>query len=238
MVELPARNSLINWYRLNRERSRSLFDLLVEDHAYYHQPIALRHPIVFYEGHLPGFSFNTLIKGALGGASIDPALESLFARGIDPDTADAAPGDATRNRQRWPSRQTVRQFADEADRQVIAAISAADLDRPGHPMLDRSEAVFTILEHEALHQETLLYIWHRLPFEAKRRPPGYQPLITGDVPNQAWIEVPAAPAIRNGGARTIGNGSPRAASASRSSGRVRAPIASGEACSSGFRCPS
>src|SRR5712672_713681 len=77
------RDSMVAWYRRNRERSQKLFDLLSEE-AYYSQPIALRHPIVFYEGHLPGFSFNTLVKKALGGASIDSRLETLFARGIDP----------------------------------------------------------------------------------------------------------------------------------------------------------
>ena len=45
----------LTWYRRNRTRSRALFDMLTDD-AYYSQPIALRHPIVFYEGHLPGFS--------------------------------------------------------------------------------------------------------------------------------------------------------------------------------------
>ena len=44
----------------NRARSQELFSLL-SDAAYHSQPIALRHPIVFYEGHLPAFSFNTLI---------------------------------------------------------------------------------------------------------------------------------------------------------------------------------
>src|SRR5256886_15148279 len=71
------------WYRTNRARSRALFDLL-DDDAYYSQPIALRHPIVFYEGHLPAFSFNTLVKKALGRPGIDARLEALFARGIDP----------------------------------------------------------------------------------------------------------------------------------------------------------
>ena len=64
------------------------------------------------------------------------------------------------------------QFADEADRQVIDALDDGDLEQPGHPLLDRAEAVFTILEHEAMHQETLLYMWHRLPFDQKRRPAG------------------------------------------------------------------
>ena len=77
------RSAAADWYRRNRARSRALFDLLAEE-AYYSQPIALRHPIVFYEGHLPGFSFNALVKKGLGRPSIDANLEALFARGIDP----------------------------------------------------------------------------------------------------------------------------------------------------------
>ena len=69
-------------------RSRMLFDMLAEE-AYYSRPIALRHPIVFYEGHLPGFSFNTLVKKGLGLPSIDTRLETLFARGIDPHESAA-----------------------------------------------------------------------------------------------------------------------------------------------------
>src|SRR5437899_4978596 len=82
------RSAAAAWYRRNRIRSRALFDLLSED-AYYSQPIALRHPIVFYEGHLPGFSFNVLVKKALGRPGIDARLEALFARGIDPHEAQA-----------------------------------------------------------------------------------------------------------------------------------------------------
>ena len=55
---------------------------------------------------------------------------------------------------------------------MVDALATADLDRPGHPLLDRAEAVFTILEHEAMHQETLLYMWQRLPLDQKRRPAG------------------------------------------------------------------
>ena len=78
------RDEMLGWYRRNRARSRALFDLLAHD-AYYQKPIALRHPIVFYEGHLPAFSFNTLVKRGLGRPSIDARLEALFARGIDPE---------------------------------------------------------------------------------------------------------------------------------------------------------
>ena len=189
------RSAAAAWYRRNRARSRQLFDLLV-DEAYYSQPIALRHPIVFYEGHLPGFSFNTLAKKALGRPSIDPRLETLFARGIDPHEATGGGAnrvlsDSPGRPAGWPSRDEVHAFADEADRQVIDALLNADLDRPGHPFLDRSEAVFTILEHEVMHQETLLYMWHRLPFEQKRTPDGYRPRVEGHAPRSEWVEVPA-----------------------------------------------
>jgi ergothioneine biosynthesis protein EgtB len=179
------RASFADWYRRNRQRSRQIFDLL-SDEAYYSQPIALRHPIVFYDGHLPAFSFNTLVKKGLGGRSIDERLERLFARGIDPDEASAPGGSAFT----WPSRDMVAAFVAEADSRVLDALEHADLDRPGHPLLDRAEAVFAILEHEAMHQETLLYMWHRLPFDVKRRPPGYAPQTDGRVVAQEWIEVP------------------------------------------------
>ena len=185
--------ALISWYRRNRERSTALFDLLVDD-AYYSQPIALRHPIVFYEGHLPAFSFNTLVKKALVGPGIDGRLEALFARGIDPDDAAASSRETRHN---WPSREVVRAFAEEADRRVLDALEQAELEQPGHPLLDRAEAVFAILEHEAMHQETLLYMWHRRPLTQKRAPAGYTPLTEGAVASPEWIEVPR-------GAATLG----------------------------------
>jgi gamma-glutamyl hercynylcysteine S-oxide synthase len=192
------RDAALAWYLRNRARSRAMFDLIHADAdgggAYYKKPIALRHPIVFYEGHLPAFSFNTLIKRALGGPAIDARLETIFARGIDPHESSSAPG---ADRLQWPSRDEVRAFADEADRRVLDALRHADLDRPGDALLDREEAVFTILEHEAMHQETLLYMWHRVPFEDKRRPADYTPHIDGTAPREEWIDV-------DGGCATLG----------------------------------
>src|SRR5216117_2101823 len=83
------RPALVAWYHRNRASSRALFDMLT-DEAYYSRPIALRHPLVFYEGHLPAFSFNTLVKKGLGGPSIDARLDAIFARGIDPHENSAS----------------------------------------------------------------------------------------------------------------------------------------------------
>lgn len=176
-------------YAQMRARTRELFDLLT-DEAYWAQPIDVRHPVVFYDGHLPAFSFNTLVRKALGGPSIDPTLEKLFARGIDPDEREAPMGGRS-TKHLWPSRQEVQQFTAEADRRVLEALGRDDLDRPGDPYLDRAEAVHAIFEHEAMHQETLLYLWHRLPYALKRQPPHYVPRTDGVVPAVEFIAVPA-----------------------------------------------
>jgi formylglycine-generating enzyme required for sulfatase activity len=179
------REGALSWYARNRARSRALFEMLPEE-TYYERPIDLRHPIVFYDGHLPGFSFNTLVKKALGGPSIDARLESLFARGIDPHESPGlgAPQSLPHRSgaETWPDRTTVRGFVAEADARVVETLKNRDV---GH------EPVFTILEHEAMHQETLLYMWHRLPFDQKKRPAGYSPVVDGRVPAQEWVDVPA-----------------------------------------------
>ncbi|HEX7138473.1 MAG TPA: SUMF1/EgtB/PvdO family nonheme iron enzyme, partial [Vicinamibacterales bacterium] len=193
-LERTDLTDVVDRYRRNRRRSREIFDLLA-DEAYYSRPIALRHPIVFYEGHLPAFSFNTLVKRALGRPGIDARLETLFARGIDPH--ESAASGSSSNDARWPSREAVRAFADEADRQVLDALENDELDQPGDPLLDRAEAAFAIIEHEVMHQETLLYMWHRLPLEQKIAPPGYRPKTTGTPLREDWIEVP-------GGRATLG----------------------------------
>lgn len=150
------------WYRRNRQRSEALFDL-IDPAAYYTRPISLRNPIVFYEGHLPAFSVLAFLRRGLGRPSVDARLEKLFERGIDPDSVDAAvprSGASTV----WPSRDDVRAFARACDEAVLAALP----DMPSTP--EAIEGLYTALEHEAMHQETLLYMWHRLPYEQKSRP--------------------------------------------------------------------
>lgn len=198
------RNGFVDRYRRNRERSRLLFDLLADEDAHYSQPIPLRHPFVFYEGHVPAFSFNLLVKRGLGGAGIDPTLEDLFARGIDPPTDHAEATDTARNREIWPGRDVVRQFAQAADERVIEALARDDIERPGHPLLDRAEAVFVLLEHEVMHQETLLYMLHRMPYGRKRSPAGYRPRLDGAVQRTHWIDI-------GPGRATLGIDAPEAA---------------------------
>ena len=151
----------VDWYRRNRARSEAIFDL-IDPAAYYSRPISLRNPIVFYEGHLPAFSVIAFLRRGLGLPPVDARLETLFERGIDPDTeASAVPRSGASTT--WPSRDEVRAFARACDEAVIAAMSSTSRRRPV-----ALEGLYTALEHEAMHQETLLYMWHRLPYEQKR----------------------------------------------------------------------
>ena len=181
------REACIAWFRATRRRTTELFDLLTPE-AYYEQPIPLRHPVVFYEGHIPAFSVNTLIKRGLERDGIDDALERLFARGIDPEDQTTADGAAI---SAWPTRETVRQYAASADELILAALAHDEIERDGHPVLQRGQAVHALIEHEELHQETLAYMWHWLPVSRKRRPAGAVSVTDGPVPPAHQIPIPA-----------------------------------------------
>jgi len=139
---------------------------MLDPSVYYERPIALRNPIVFYEGHLPAFSFNTLVRKALGGASIDAEFERLFERGIDPASLDQAGRLA---RDAWPEHRRVQAFGAACDAAVLQALAHADLeDGNASALLERGQAAYTILEHEEMHHETLLYMFHRVSLHKKR----------------------------------------------------------------------
>ncbi|HEY8296835.1 MAG TPA: SUMF1/EgtB/PvdO family nonheme iron enzyme [Candidatus Baltobacteraceae bacterium] len=156
---------LADWYRRNRARSAQIF-ALIDPAAYYARPIPLRHPFAFYEGHIPAFSFLTFNERALGEAPVDPLLEKLFERGIDPGSLT----DANRHERRdWPQKAAIEAFGRACDDRVLEAIETAVLHDDRAPRLARGQAIYTALEHEPMHHETLLYIIHRLGPDLKGR---------------------------------------------------------------------
>lgn len=184
-----TRADLVRWFREGRRRTAEIF-AIPKDDRYYERPIPLRNPIVFYEGHLPAFTVNTLIKLTLGRDGVDDHYEDLFARGIDPDSVDAVknPADV------WPSRECVQKYGRSADTLIEDALLHADL-REG-------EAAIAILEHEQMHQETLLYMFHELPHDKKvARPPlagGGQVILPLPDQKSRQVQIPAGKATIGG----------------------------------------
>lgn len=157
------------------QRSDRLFDLVREE-ALLTRPIALRQPLLFYVGHLPAFAWNHLWRAALREPSRTPALDALFERGIDPpDDADGAPHDAAAS---WPPLADVWAYRDG----VRAALRPTLCDARLAPLLPM------VLEHELMHQETLLYMLHELPSEAKQGVPA--PAAPGPAPGRARVAIP------------------------------------------------
>ena len=69
------------------EEARSITDRLfdiVKPEALYTRPIAERHRIVFYLGHLEAFDWNLFRGRAFEAESFHPQFDRLFAFGIDP----------------------------------------------------------------------------------------------------------------------------------------------------------
>jgi formylglycine-generating enzyme required for sulfatase activity len=151
-----SRPALADWYRRNRERSAQIF-ALVDAGAYYDRPIPLRHPFAFYEGHLPAFSFLVLNERGVGETPLDRRLEKLFERGIDP----SGEGEARKHtRSDWPSKAEIEAFGRSCDERVYNALAHAGFDM---------QRAYTILEHEPMHHETLIYIVHQLSPDRKGR---------------------------------------------------------------------
>ena len=149
---------------------------------------------MFYEGHLPAFSLIAFVERGLGLPRVDDRLERLFERGIDPDSVDSAVPRSGADT-RWPARDEVLDFGARADAAIVGALESAEFDLSGttHRAMQRGEAVFTALEHEAMHQETLLYMWHRLP-HAQKRAPGRLRYEIAAAPAASTAAVPAGTA--------------------------------------------
>lgn len=199
-----SRQRLIAWYREGRARSERVFRIPI-DAAYYDRPISLRNPIVFYEGHIPAFAVNTLLKLALHRDGIDEQYEVLFARGIDPDSEAAVknPTDL------WPRREQVQAYGRVADDLIERALCDAPIDDGAVPQRENAEAAFAILEHEQMHQETLLYMFHNLPYDKKTKtaPLGNPATLQLNEPaTQRLIHIPRGTATLGADANDIGFG--------------------------------
>lgn len=149
------RHEAIERYRAGRERSKQVFNI-PRPERYYDRPIKLRNPIVFYEGHLPAFNINTLIKRGMNQEGVNADYELLFERGIDPEDEGGvkAPTDF------WPSREKVQAYGTAADAIIEATLASIDFDK-------QRDYVETLIEHEFMHQETLLYMFHNMAYENK-----------------------------------------------------------------------
>src|SRR5688572_27847738 len=157
-----------------RKRTDELFSLL--DRAYlYERPVEQRHRLIFYLGHVEAFDWNVLAAGALGESSLHPTFDRLFARGIDPDSADL-PKDTPSD---WPGVDEVLGYGQRVRARIDDLLPHAP-----------SNVVDMLIEHRFMHAETLAYLFHNLQYEAKaRQEQPTRPAVPRS--GQKTIEIPA-----------------------------------------------
>jgi gamma-glutamyl hercynylcysteine S-oxide synthase len=134
-----------------RARTDELFALVRPD-AIYDRPIAERHRIIFYLGHVEAFDWNLLRGHRPDVRPFHPGFDRLFAFGIDPPPGQL-PADQPRD---WPGVPEVEAY----NRRVRAEFDAHFDDLP-------EQLCHVAIEHRLMHAETLAYILHNMPYEKK-----------------------------------------------------------------------
>jgi iron(II)-dependent oxidoreductase len=170
-----------------RQRTDDLFAVVKPD-ALYDRPIAERHRIIFYIGHLEAFDWNLFHERALGLKSFHPEFDRLFAFGIDP-VGGGLPSDQPSD---WPKISAAQDYVEKIravlDIQLADALAAPELPTSdGFPL---TTLLNVAIEHRLMHAETLAYMLHQLPLGRKLRRSEFLTTLPSPV-DHGSVEIPA-----------------------------------------------
>ncbi|KAI8371082.1 hypothetical protein BD560DRAFT_351656 [Blakeslea trispora] len=146
----------------------------------FERPIALRHPFIFYLGHIPGFLDIQLscnkVDRELGDTELtEPKhFADIFERGIDPDMDDPTQchphSEVPVCDADWPSIESILAYQSAVRQRLERLLSfweseAFKLQSTSWMDSRRREAriIWMCFEHEAMHLETLLYMLVQSP---------------------------------------------------------------------------
>jgi ergothioneine biosynthesis protein EgtB len=150
------------------DRSDDIFGI-VKSRAMLARPIVFRHPFIFYVGHLPAFAWNQICREVLQWKSFNPHFDELFSRGIDPDVETGDCHTHPEVPEAWPDLNAVVDYRDRVRSAVLNSFDAV-LELGATEVMSEKGRVFSmVLEHEYMHQETLLYMIQEAPLEMKHR---------------------------------------------------------------------
>src|SRR5437667_7566360 len=176
-----SQEALLERLQLARKQSDELFGI-VKPEFLYERPIAERHRIVFYIGHLEAFDWNLLRERVFQAGPFNPDFDRLFAFGIDP-VDGGLPSDQPKD---WPNIESVRDYVAQVRRTIDDNLSG-----------QFSESADTLLnvaiEHRLMHAETLAYMLHQLPYDQKQQLHS-KPLLVVDLATPSMVEIPSGKA--------------------------------------------
>ena len=155
------RKEIKRYFQLCYKRYESLFEIVVDESAYFQKADPLRHPIIFYYGHTATFFINKFKLAKIIDERIDPRLESIFAVGVDEMSWD----DLNEAHYNWPTLAETQAYRDKVYETVSTLIDTLPLELP---ITDDSPwwVVLMGIEHENIHLETSSVLIRQLPFES------------------------------------------------------------------------
>ncbi|MDQ2712137.1 MAG: formylglycine-generating enzyme family protein [Acidobacteriota bacterium] len=180
MAVLDLTSNLLLELRSARAESDRLFDILTSD-AIYDRPIAQRHRVIFYIGHLDSFDCIQICREGLGMEPVDKNLDALFQFGIDPEPGQL-PSDTPAD---WPTLEKVKSYVTCCRQLVDENLERAPED-----------VVLMTLEHRQMHLETLAYMFHNFGYDKKKVAEAVPLERTCRLaPLNEWIEIPTGEAV-------------------------------------------
>ncbi|KAJ3150315.1 hypothetical protein HK101_001965 [Irineochytrium annulatum] len=158
------------------------------------KPISLRHPYIFYLGHIPAFTDIQLSRALSEPLTTPCNFAEIFERGIDPDIDDTSVCNPhSRVPDTWPELSSILAYRDACRDRLRRTLAA----RPGmkDPSVTLDRVLWMSYEHDAMHFETLLYMLLQsstsLPPTGFPAPPGLMTGTPKPLPTATLIDIPA-----------------------------------------------
>lgn len=168
-----------------RLHTDSLFEIVRSD-ALYGRPIAERHRLIFYLGHLEAFDWNLLRQQFPSLKRFHPSFDRLFAFGIDPVNG----GLPTDRAEDWPSVAEVMRYNAKVRQEIDAFLETGELEGAANSStVPIATLLHVAIEHRWMHAETLAYLFHRLPYAQKVSP--HQPDVRAQGSRPEMVSIPA-----------------------------------------------
>jgi len=156
--------NLLTRLTVGRRLTDDLFRIVRPD-SLYERPIAERHRIIFYLGHLEAFDWNLISERLLGLKPFQLEFDGLFAFGIDP-VGGGLPSDQTSD---WPSIPQVGDYCAHVREKLDRALERFDYSGSLKAEIEAECWILlnAAIEHRLMHAETLAYMLHQLPLQRK-----------------------------------------------------------------------
>lgn len=157
----------------------------VRSAAMYERPIAERHRLIFYLGHLEAFDWNLFRQQSTELKSFHPAFDQLFAFGIDP-VDGGLPKDQPED---WPSIGEIQKYNQRTRQTIDAYLETQGYGGKAVSGVAIETLLHVAVEHRLMHAETLAYLHHRMPYAQKV--PQHQPAMDARPRKREMVKVPA-----------------------------------------------